>query len=274
VRKLSADEPEELLVRALEDNLLELWSHFGRGPGCALHDEAGAVWFDTPIPVLPYHSVLRFRAEEDVDARIDAILEHFRARNVEFLWMVHPSARPEDLAERLLARGLAEIDDCPGMVADLAQLAEPGPTPEGFEIHEATSESDAADALDLVAWRWNLPPEHLPHLFRLNEEFRIGEPDASVRIWLAWKDGEPVAKAVLHLAAGAAGLYGVATKPEARGSGLAQVLTLHVFRAARAAGFELGLLHSSPMAVRLYERIGFRKVTEFRLFAPSADLHV
>ena len=265
--------------RALEENLWDLWSHFGLARDCALHDDGDALWFETPLSVLPYNAVLRFQVEEDADARIDALCDHFRRREVPFLWFVHPSARPLDLAERLCARGVQEVDACPGMVAELADLpgladpadpAETPPTPEGFEIHEVESASDARDVLELVAWRWSLPDEAVPYLDRINQEFRLGTPEARVRVWVAWQAGVPVAKAVLNLAAGVAGLYGVATRPEARGRGLARALTLRAFRYARDQGFELGVLHSSPMAFPLYQRIGFREVTTFRLFASTA----
>jgi hypothetical protein len=42
------------LIQELESNLWEYWSHFGRGPGCTLHDEENTLWFETPIPILPY----------------------------------------------------------------------------------------------------------------------------------------------------------------------------------------------------------------------------
>lgn len=41
---------KDAVLRALEENLWEMWSNFGRGPSCTLHDEGDALWFDTPIP--------------------------------------------------------------------------------------------------------------------------------------------------------------------------------------------------------------------------------
>ena len=43
----------EEVIHQVELNLWETWSNFGRGPGCILHDEPDALWFETPIPVLP-----------------------------------------------------------------------------------------------------------------------------------------------------------------------------------------------------------------------------
>jgi GNAT superfamily N-acetyltransferase len=192
---------------------------------------------------------------------------------VPFFWLVHPSSFPNDLAERLKKRGLKEEDVVSGMVANLADLAEPTPVPAGFEIREVDDEIAASYVYELIAWRWHVPPEAQPHLRAINEVMQVGMPSALVRCWLAWHEGVPVAKAVLRIAAGAAGLYGVATKPEARGRGLARALTLEAFRAAREVGERLGVLHSTPMAKSLYSKIGFKDVAPFRIFA-SQPLHL
>ena len=153
--------------------------------------------------------------------------------------------------------------------------AAPATTPKGFEIREVSGESDARQILELVAWRWQVPARATEHLHAINEHFGIGTPGAKARCWAAWRAGVPVAKVILHLAAGAAGIYGVATRPEARGLGLARTLTLEALRAARQEGYQLSVLHSSPMALRLYEKIGFRSVASFKLFAsPEQELHL
>jgi len=262
---------EEEIQVALERNLWELWSHFGRAPDCALYENDHAIHFDTPIPILPYNAVLRFSTETDVDRRVDALFAHYHKRRVPFFWIVHPSARPADLDRRLEARGMVEVEVCPGMAADLDELPEPKPAPEGVEIHEVVDEADAESFLELAAWRWHVPEEAVPHLAAINKNFGVGTRNPKARCWIAWRGGIPVAKAALHLAAGAAGIYAVATRPEARGLGLASVLTLEALRAGREKGYRLGILHSTPMALGLYEKLGFRSVVPFRVFASPRD---
>ena len=261
---------EDTVLRALEHNLWEFWSWFGRGPGCTLYDEGDALWFDTPIPTLPYNTVLRFAVTSDADRRIDSLVQHYRRRRVAFLWMVHPSSMPSDLGERLQKRGLEEVEAISGMAANLADLPEPPSAPEGFEIHELDDETTTSHLLEFAAWRWHVPAEAQPHLNAFNQVFCIGTPSAKIRCWLAWHEGVPVSKAILHCAAGAAGIYAVATKPEARGQGLASTLTLEALRAARQTGYELGVLHSTPIAKRLYAMLGFRPVAPYRIFASEA----
>ena len=68
---------------------------------------------------------------------------------------------------------------------------------------------------------------------------------------------------VVNLDAEATGSYGVATVPEARGLGLARILTLQALHAARDAGSTLGVLHSAPMAISSHQKLGFRAVAPF-----------
>ena len=70
-----------VLLHELEANLWEAWSMFGRSPGCSLHEKDDQLWFETPIPIIPYNGVLRFQAKSNVDQKIDIIVEHF-ARKV------------------------------------------------------------------------------------------------------------------------------------------------------------------------------------------------
>jgi GNAT superfamily N-acetyltransferase len=261
-------------VRALEENLWALWSRFGRGDGCTLHEDRDALWYDTPISTLPYNGVLRFTVDEDPDRRIDELFEHYRRRGVPSLWIVHPTARPADLAGRLRRRGLEQIEECAGMSADLAALPPPPSAPTGTRIAEVTGADAICDFLELVAWRWNIPAGAAAALPAVMRAFELGVAGSVVRVWLAWRSGVAVAKVGLHLAAGAAGLYGVATRPEARGQGLARTLTLHAFASARAAGYRLGVLHATPMARSLYEKLGFRSQACFGIFAPPHSLHL
>ena len=259
---------KEEVIHQVEMNLWETWSNFGRGPGCTLHDEGDALWFETPIPVLPYNTVLRFQVEQDVDRRIDSLINRYRNRNVPQLWIVHPSSQPGDLAERLQKRGLQEIEVAPCMARNLEHLPEMPPIPEGVEIREALEESDLIELYGLAAWRWGVPEEHRLQLRKMIEKFEIGERTSNTRFWLAWKDGMPISKIGMYNGTGSAGIYGVATRPESRGLGIAGILMNVAMQAAKEMGHTLADLDSSPLAEKLYQRLGFINVAPLRLFSP------
>jgi len=261
---------KEHVTHQIELNLWETWSNFGRGPGCTLHDEEDTLWFETPIPTLPYNTVLKFQVQQDVDRKIDHLISCYQERNVSILWIVHPSHLPLDLPEHLQKRGLQEIEIAPGMARSLENLPETPPIPEGVEIREATADNDLIELYGLAAWRWGVPEEYRPQLRKMIEKFQIGERSSNTRFWLAWKDGVPISKIGLYNGSGSAGIYGVATKPEARGLGIASILMVTAMNAAREMGHNLAVLDSSPLAENLYKRLGFSTVAPLRLYSPIA----
>lgn len=261
---------KEEVIHQVELNLWETWANFGRGPGCTLHDEGDALWFETPIPTMPYNTVLRFQVEKDLDQRIDSLVKGYADRNVTQLWIVHPTALPTDLPQRLVEHGLQEIEIAPCMARGLDDLPEAPPVPPGVEIREAIEESDLIELYGLAAWRWGVPQEYRLQLRKMIERFEIGERNSNTRMWLALKDGVPISKIGLYNGSGSAGIYGVATKPEARGLGIASILMNVAMKAAREMGHKLAVLDSSPLAEKLYLRLGFVTVAPLRLYSPIA----
>ncbi len=258
---------KEEIIHEIELNLWETWSNFGRGPGCTLHNEGDALWFETPIPILPYNTVLKFQVKEAVDERMDALIEGFSKRNVIPLWIVAHSSIPKDIPQRLQKRGWQEIELVPGMARLLNDLPEPPPLPDGVEIREAREEQDLSELYGFAAWRWGVPEEFRPQLKNMIKQFNIGERGSNTRFWMAWKDGAAISKIGMYNGSGSAGIYAVATKPEARGLGLASILMDVAMKAAIEMGQKLCVLDSSPLAEKLYERLGFIRVSSIPLYS-------
>ncbi len=262
-----------VVTRALEANLWSMWSQFGSAPGATLHDEDGALWFETPIAVPPYNMVIRFHGDAEADAAIDRVVGRFRARRVPLLWFVHPSSRPADLRDRLAAHGLVEVDVIAGMVADLRTLPPVPPPPADVKVRELGPGVDASGFLEFVATRWNVPAEARTHLESLASILAIGTPGSPNRAWVVSKGGETVAKVFTHEADGQVGLYGMATRPEARGLGLGRLLCITALAAARERGLNTAVLHATARAVPLYERVGFRAADPFSLWTDQPSFH-
>lgn len=268
-------EARDTAIAATEDNLWSMWRQFGQGEGCRLIDTPEVLRFETPIRYVPYNSVLRFTADgSNVDALIDDTLAAYPPDERPLVWMVHPSTRPADIGTLLERRGLVEAEVIPGMFAEIDTLPRPdADAPEGIVIEELGP--DATEPfVQLVAWRYSLPPEAMPALQSIMTANRFGYPDAPTRAWVARRGDTIVSKAVLHLSDNVAGIHGVATRPEGRGLGLARSLTLHALDAARRTGRRHAVLHSTAMAFSLYQTLGFRAVCDFRLYSTPGTLHL
>lgn len=256
-------------VRALEANLWTMFRVLGTGPGGVVVDTPERLVVESPLPQLPYNSVLRFRDEGDRPLRqqVDEVWERFRARDVAGMFVIHPTS-PPDVRTTLFEHGLVRMELLAGMVRELDGPLPPAPMLDGVEISEA-DEAAAADWVHLVTWRYGLESTHESYLRSIYAD-AIGRHN---RLWVARIDGRPVSKAVVHVAGGVAGIYGVATTEAGRGRGLASALTLHALHAARDAGAALSVLHSTPMAHGLYARLGYRDVAPFELWAEPDHPH-
>jgi GNAT superfamily N-acetyltransferase len=91
----------------------------------------------------------------------------------------------------------------------------------------------------------------------LNEDYHV---------WLGLVDGRAVATATASVSDGFVGVYVVATRPEARGRGYGEAVTW----AATLCRPELpATLQASDMGKRVYERMGYRTVTDFTVWVRS-----
>lgn len=260
-------------LEALESNCWSMWSQFGRGPDCALVDEPGLLRYETPIGRPPYNTVMRFHdTGGDVGRRVDGALEPYRRRDVPVTWLVHPTSSPDDLRARLKERGLAHAETLDGMAAPIAALAPPA-LPDDVTVERADA-SRAAPFIELVSWRYGLDRDDAGRLAEIYQANRFCEPGSPNQAWVARVGGQAVAKVVLHVDGDTAGLYGLATLPEARGRGLAAALTLLAYDEARRMGATIAILHSTPMAVGLYRKLGFEHVADFEIWAEPDTLHL
>jgi ribosomal protein S18 acetylase RimI-like enzyme len=261
-------EPEA--VAALESNAWSMFAQFGRVDPGRLIETPTRLVLETDVPKAPYNTVLRFYDEGDrsIDAQVHELVSRFEGRTCTPAWLVHPTT-PSEVRESLEAHGWVCAETMPGMIHTLEDLAAVPGTPSDIEVVEAGA-GHAASWLDLVSTRYGLDEDDSPYLHRVFDRF-IG---TGVRVWIASLDGSPVSKIGIHMGDDVAGIYGVATTERGRGRGLASLLTNIALHATADAGFSASVLHSTPMAHSMYERLGYRDVATFELWARPDEVHL
>ncbi len=143
------------------------------------------------------------------------------------------------------------------------ETLKPTALPDGYLYREVPIEEDAAWN-EAVSTGYGLPLE-LGACFGIKVASERCAPGVA-RHFAVERDGELVATSMLYLHNNLAGIYGVATKPEHRGKGLAAHLTAEPLRMAWGLGFQTGLLQASAMGAPVYARIGFRSHGDMALF--------
>jgi GNAT superfamily N-acetyltransferase len=202
----------------------------------------------------------RLQADEVVDVRAE-IHGHLQTKGrAACTWEIGTHATPEDLVERLLALGL--VDDEPTPLAVGMVLTEPpAQPPPDVEVRRAVTRAEHLAAARIAAIAFGGPvPTELP---------ADPEPDPHNVVYLAYVDGEPVARASASFSEHAVALFGGSTLPEARGRGAYRALVAARWQDAVARGTPALVTQASPMSRPILEQLGFRELCAIRILLDS-----
>lgn len=247
------------MAPAIEANAAAQYALLARLLDAEMDDGPAALWYITGIDFSLFNGVMRARfAPDTADACTDALLARFAARAVPMVWHVGPHSLPGDLGERLQARGFFASDGSPGMAVALETLAR-RPLPRGLTIAPVTDEHEFAHWLRVLDIGFGLRELARDTIAQAIRRDGFG-PEAGMRHYLGRLDGEPIATCTLFPGAGVAGIYNVSTLPAGRRLGIGAAITLLPLLDARAAGYRVGILQSTPMGYGVYRRLGFRRL--------------
>jgi hypothetical protein len=213
------------LIAAIRANQFEWWRTLGSSPKAEFCEGPEVTWLLTGLPTPSMNTVLLKQANPDhVDAIIESILVHFRSRGVtKVSWWTEPGAQPADLGARLVGHDLTYRDGAPGMAVDLLVLNEDLPTPNGPTIEAVRDKEALRKWADASMSGFGLPETVVEPGFDLFAGLGF---DLPLRNYVGILNGEPVATSELLLGAGVAGIYAVATIPDARRQGIGAAMTL------------------------------------------------
>jgi GNAT superfamily N-acetyltransferase len=255
---ISKDLSTQALVKAIKHNRFEWYGYFGRSPETEFYESPHLTWLLTQIPNPLLNTVTHTHLNrEKADEIIEGTLAHFKSENVtRFTWWVEPDSQPTDLGERLLAHGFTYEQGPPGMAVDMATLNESIQAPPDLSIEHVGDAGILKQWVSILSSGFELPDGIQGKVFDLLAGLGFDLPS---RKYLGFLNGEPVSIAELFLGAGVAGIYSVATLPEARRQGIGAVMTLAPLLEARALGYRIGILHASKMGLGVYRRLGFQE---------------
>ena len=200
----------------------------------------------------------RFRiGDGDVEAVVDEVREIVRGRGRTALtWEVGSSATPSDLAERLLALGM--VDDSDPHVIGMVLDKPPAQAPTDVEVRRVETMEEQRIASRIAAIGFGMKPD----------EVGVEDPEPPVpgiETYLAYVDGEPVARGTAAFSEHGVTLFGGATLPEARGRGAYRALVAARWEDAVAAGKPALVTQAGAMSRPILLRLGFREICEIRI---------
>lgn len=253
------------LVTQLDASVMDYWGTYALSGG-GQHERLGdALFMRTKIPHCLFNSVILSGYDPaTVDAALELAAGCASSDGVPVLWRIGPLADSAELRAHLEKAGLQPTDPQPAMLVELSDL--PRPTQiEGMVIAMADGPEERSEwgRLTIAA-------------FEMEDSLGVamGDCEATIPVehfedqprFTAYLDDEPVAVSSLVMTNGLAGVYAVATLPNARKRGIGTAMTLHAMAEGMQRGARLATLQATTMGRPIYEKIGFRKVFDYQTY--------
>jgi GNAT superfamily N-acetyltransferase len=201
--------------------------------------------------------------ENDLERRILSARVRFGVRGLSWsFWLCDGLLTPalHRRAGRLFEKhGLRLATQMPGMLA--ANIPPPGRDLPLIEVAEVRSAATLETFRDIGSACFRVPVAWFEEVFDASTMER-----APFRGWLGYVDGKPMCTAATVGDASALGLYNVATLPGFRARGYAEALMREAILRESLAPERPIVLQSTTAGMELYRRLGFRKITNFRVW--------
>lgn len=263
--QIQTDVSDEALITAIRANMSDLFRLFSStSPEERLENETFTRW-STPLPHPWFNGMLSTKPfVETDDAFIVETIQYFRGKGVSsFTWWMDPHLTASAWKTALSQHGFGFSNDTPGMAVDLQALDDSQPVVDGLEIRNVADEESLRVWTNVFIKGYGLPPTWETTTLDLWGKLSL---DSRVRNYVGYWNNKPVSTSCMVYGGGAAGIYSVATLPEARGKGIGAALTLKPLQDARELGYRIGTLQSSTMGFNVYKKLGFRHLCQIENF--------
>ena len=253
---------------AIEGNLRETLKFFSLGnDGGCLAESADLLMISSGINYGVFNTVLLKTLVASEAQLIDAILrgrDFFSPRGERWsFWVCHDLLIPQ-LQRRLRrimeSNGLRFLSEPPGLIAH--RLLPPRRFLPGLDIEPVLTAPTRAAFAGILSTTFDLPHGICRDVYGPERSWRGG-----YRGWIGSVGGEPIVSTACVVAAGVAGIYSVGTMPNWRRRGYAEQLMRQVLETIRLeTGIEQTILQSTPEGIRVYQRMGYRRATQFSIY--------
>jgi len=266
------DLSEPALVKAIEENMYALspfshgWTNVERYTG----EEVS--WCITDVAFPSCNPIFRIRLKpEAVDGLLDGVIAKARSRKVNLQCTTTGATEPADLPEYLTAHGFVNQGNPAGMAVDLRDMNDDKTAPVDLNIIEVKDNATLDTWCRVTCAGFGIPEQAVPSLHQWFS--RDVEMKMPLKFYLGRLNGKAVATSMYLLAEGVAGIYFVATLPEARNRGIGFAVTQKPLLDARRLGYRVGILQASPMGKPVYLRLGFREYSTLGSYSWIYEMH-
>jgi ribosomal protein S18 acetylase RimI-like enzyme len=260
------------ILEAIDRHERESSAAYARALGGRVEDRSELLVYVTGLPAFFANGVKSPRlTQASAEGTIQEVSEILSDARVPGTWVVGPLATPFDLGERLERAGLRRVHDLPWMAANILDMDLGSPPPPFLAVHRVDGEDAHRGWLRAMEQGFGLDDATTTTIDRTARAVGFDASAGWVR-FVGTVEGRVVASSGVMLFGGLAGVYNVATLPEARRQGFGAALTRAALRHGRDRGYRVAALGTSDLGRSVYERMGFRDVGVVRqfVFDPSS----
>jgi GNAT superfamily N-acetyltransferase len=265
LQRFSTDRIAASLIANLTHQLPMMYAHM---PGIQIAAEPDWMGMWSNYPERIFNSVyVSYFSEDNLDQKVEKVLSFYSSRShLPMAWAITPICQPKDLSKALENQGFTHIAKAPGMFLDLEQLSRMIAADNLHQIIQVSNVEQLSQWLIPLQASFALSSSVIESFFELFSRQGFGD-NLPWKLFLGTVDDKPVSCSRLFCEAGIAGIYHVATVPEARGNGYGTAIAMASLQAAKALGYQTAILTSSLSGYNLYRRLGFQDCC-------SADIYI
>ena len=258
-------EPE---IRAVADNLLEALRFFGRArPDAEIRDLGGVSLIFCGLNYAAFNAALLTRPIEN-DSELARLIQvssaQFESKRLRWTYWLCDDflSRPlKRQAPQIFSRhGLRQLTRAPGMYTE--HLRPVGRLLPSVEVRGVSDHATRTTFAEIMSIAFEIPHSVSAAVYGSECGWT-----SEFRGYIGYANGKPVTTAASMVTGDNIGLYSVATLPQYRRLGFAEAIMRQVIDKARAnSGVRRTILQSTPSGLSLYEKMGYRTVTNFDVY--------
>ena len=203
-------------------------------------------------------------SEAELSQRIALASVHFDARGLEWAYWVCEDwlqSKTRRRSRRIFENeGLHHAVDLPGMVAE--RLSPPVHRLPALNVRRVGDPNTRAAFCSIGSLCFHVPISWFCEVFESNSVWD------RFRAYVGYVKEEPVSTAAIVIGGEAIGVYNVATVPGHQQRGYGEAVMRHALDDSRREfGIERTVLQSTPAGYRLYQRMGYKTVTNVAVYS-------
>jgi GNAT superfamily N-acetyltransferase len=252
-------------IRAVADNLVEALRFFGQARRDAeIRDLAGVTLIFCGLNYAAFNAALLTRSVGDDSQELARLIQisaaQFEGRRLRWTYWICDDFMSKSVrrqASHIFDRhGLRQLTRAPGMYADRLLPRERSLPP--IEVRRVGDERTRATFAEIMSVAFDIPRSVSVSVYGAEQGWNGG-----FRGYVGYSNGKPVTTAGAMITGDVIGLYSVATLPQHRRLGFAEAIMRSVIE---QAGTERTVLQATSSGLSLYEKMGYRTVTNFDVY--------